>query len=294
MSLALKIRYRVPYICYAHGEDITTALDSREHAWLVRRVLRNARLLIANSHNTAKILREQWELPGERVCVLHPGVDTGYFTPTPADVAMRRRLGWKERAVVLTVGRLQKRKGHDMLVRALVEIRKTVPSVLYAIAGAGEERQPLGALVAELKLEGHVQFLGEISDAELLGCYQQCDLFVLPNRQVGQDIEGFGMVLLEAQACGKPVVAGNSGGTAETMRIPQTGQVVSCDGPDELAGLVAGLLADRPRREGMGEAARAWVVERFDWEALARQAEQLFEGGPAGQPPARVPEAVCS
>src|SRR5205814_10004845 len=108
-------------------------------------------------------------------------------------------------------------------------------------------------------------FLGELDDATLLCCYQQCDLFVLPNRQVGRDIEGFGIVLLEAQACGKPVVAGASGGTAETMRIPETGRVVPCDHPDELAALVTELLADRARLARMGEAARRWTVERLDW-----------------------------
>src|SRR5207245_855592 len=131
-----------------------------------------------------------------------------------------------------------------------------------------------------MKREGlgeHIQFLGEVGDDELIRCYQQCDLFVLPNRQVGQDIEGFGMVLLEAQACGKPVIAGASGGTAETMRIPETGRVVACDGPDDLAAAVIELLSDRARLDRMGAAGRQWVAEHFDWGALSRQALELFE-----------------
>src|SRR5262249_1406750 len=130
-------------------------------------------------------------------------------------------------------------------------------------------------------LSGHVQFLGEIADADLLHCYQQCDLFVLPNRQVGKDVEGFGMVLLEAQACGKPVVAGASGATAATMRIPETGQVVHGAGPDGLAALVAELVGDPARLARMGAAARPWVVGRFDWAALSRRAERVFREGPA-------------
>src|SRR5207249_10952656 len=127
-------------------------------------------------------------------------------------------------------------------------------------------------------LTEHVQFLGEVNDAQLLGCYRQCDLFVLANRQEGKDIEGFGMVLLEAQACGKPVVAGASGGTAETMRIPQTGRVVNCDDVDALAAVVTELLADFELRERMGRAARPWVVENFDWAALTQQAKRVFSG----------------
>src|SRR5207244_9944163 len=129
--------------------------------------------------------------------------------------------------------------------------------VLYAIIGEGEERLALDSLVRELRLENNVKFHGELQEATLRTCYQQCDLFALPNRRVGEDFEGFGMVLLEAQACGKPVLAGASGGTAETMRIPETGRVVCCDGPNELAALVIELLANPERRGQMGKAARA-------------------------------------
>jgi phosphatidylinositol alpha-1,6-mannosyltransferase len=282
MALALKWTRRIPYLCYVHGEDVSTATCSREHSFLVRHVLRGAEFLIANSRNTERLLLDEWHVPPERIAVLHPGVDTGYFRPAERDRAVRTRLGWNDRPVLLTVGRLQKRKGHDVLIRALVAIRRQVPGVLYAIAGDGEEAATLRGLVEEHGLGDHVQFLGEISDAALLHCYQQCDLFVLPNRQVGKDVEGFGMVLLEAQACGRPVLAGASGGTAETLRIPETGEVVPCDGPEELAALAATLLADSPRMARMGAAARQWIVERFDWASLSRQVEQLFRLGPAG------------
>src|SRR5207245_6551649 len=94
MALALKWCCRVPYLCYVHGEDVTTAADSREHAWLVRRVLANAAFLIANSHNTERILRDEWGVPADDIRVLHPGVDTCYFTPGGRDPALRARLGW--------------------------------------------------------------------------------------------------------------------------------------------------------------------------------------------------------
>jgi phosphatidylinositol alpha-1,6-mannosyltransferase len=178
--------------------------------------------------------------------------------------------------VVLTVGRLQKRKGHDMMILALREVRLSFPDVLYAIVGDGKERASLEGLVDAEGLRGHVQFLGELDDAGLLACYQQCDLFVLPNRQVGQDIEGFGMVLVEAQACGRPVIAGTSGGTAETMQMPETGRVIPCETPGLLARTVTELFWDTTCRRQMGEAAREWVVSRFDWKALTRQARELF------------------
>lgn len=287
MGLALKWWTGTPYICYAHGEDVNVSgkaaegqrggiQESRQLRWLTGRVLRQAAFVIANCHNTGRILREDWGLPAEQVRVLYPGVDTNHFTPTGRNPKIRARLGWGDRPVVLTASRLQQRKGQDMLIRALLEVRRTIPAVLYAIVGDGEQRPALEKMVEELGLGGHVRFLGEVDDAELTRCYQQCDLFVLPNRQVGTDIEGFGMVLLEAQACGKPVIAGRSGGTSETMRVGETGLVVPCEGPDELAKAVAELLADAPRRARMGAAARRRVVEHFDWTVLSERAAEWF------------------
>lgn len=277
MALLLK-RFAGPsYICYAHGEELGTASTSRELTWLTRRVLAGCEFVVANSQNTRRILLEEWGFPGERVHVLHPGVDTQRFCPAARDDRMRERLGWGARTVILTVGRLQKRKGHDMLIRALAKVRETVPDILYAIVGDGEEREILEHLAEQEGMSDHVLFLGEVDENSLVSCYQQCDVFVLPNRAIGRDIEGFGMVLLEAQACGKPVIAGASGGTAETMSIPHSGFVVPCDVPDALAENLSELLADRDRIERMGEAARKWVSENFDWTALSRQAAQLLE-----------------
>jgi phosphatidylinositol alpha-1,6-mannosyltransferase len=294
MALALKWWTGIPYVCYVHGEDVNAASESRELSWLVRRVFAGADFAIPNSRNTERLLREEWGLPAERVRLLHPGVDTRRFTPADRNPAVRTALDWGDRPVVLTVGRLQKRKGQDQMILALRAVRASVPDVLYAIVGEGEERASLEALVAREGLERHVQFLGEPDDEKLVQCYQQCDLFALPNRQVGRDIEGFGMVLLEAQACGKPVVAGDSGGTAETMRIPETGRIVCCDRPDELAALVAELLADPDRRARMGEEGRRWVTDQFDWEVLSRQAACLFGLEPPPQREMLAPALVRS
>jgi phosphatidylinositol alpha-1,6-mannosyltransferase len=131
-------------------------------------------------------------------------------------------------------------------------------------------------LIQAEDVAGHVQLLGEADDQRLISAYQQCDLSILPNRQVGHDIEGFGMVLIEAQACGKPVIAGASGGTSEAVNAPQTGLVVPCETPESIAAAVASLLRDEPLRQAMGQAARQWVTARFDWPALADQAQQIF------------------
>jgi phosphatidylinositol alpha-1,6-mannosyltransferase len=263
----------IPYSLFVHGEEMRIMAGSRELSWMARRVLGSATRLIANSHNTAGILCNEWNVPQERIVVLHPGVDTQRFKPAPKNATVRERLGWSERPVVLTVGRLQKRKGHDMLIRALPAIRERIPDILYSIVGDGEERASLERLTDELGVRPCVQFRGEPSDDQLVECYQQCDLFVLPNREVNGDIEGFGMVLIEAQACGKPVIAGASGGTKETMLVKTTGKVVRCDEPHELVATTAQLLEQPCLIRQMGIEARRWAVDSFDWTSLCRRAE---------------------
>jgi phosphatidyl-myo-inositol dimannoside synthase len=266
----------VPYWCYAHGEELGLARTSRELGWLAAVVLRRAARVVANSCHTRSLLVNDWALAPEKIVVLTPGVDTECFVPAAPDPAVRAALGWTGRTVILTVGALQPRKGQDMLIRALPEIRRRCSNVLYAVAGEGWERKALGRLVTELDLDDAVSFLGVPREDELVRLYQQCDLFALPNRQVGWDFEGFGIVLLEAQACGKPVVTGQSGGTSETVRPGETGEVVACDDPAPLAVACLTLLEDPARRAEMGARGRAWVVERFDWHVLARQASELF------------------
>jgi phosphatidylinositol alpha-1,6-mannosyltransferase len=293
MALALKLWYGLPYLCYCHGEEVNCASTSRELSWLIRRVLAGAERLIVNSQNTLRLLREEWDVAPQRLTLLHPGVDTAWFVPAPRDPKVRAELGWGDRPVVLTVGRLQKRKGQDQMIRAFPQILRTIPAALYVIVGDGEERAALQQLVHQQHLNSRVRFQGEVDDEGLRRCYQQCDLFVLPNRQVGKDIEGFGMVLLEAQACGRPVLAGASGGTSETMDAPHTGQVVSCDSPEPLAGAVAQLLADPDRRAGMAVRARQWVMEHFDWDQLSKQAARLFAKELRAKPtPAQVEASI--
>jgi len=277
LAWLLRLRLGLPYVLFVHGEEMSVAASSRELSWLTRRVLAGAQRIVVNSRNTEKILTEKWNVAAERIAVIHPGVDTQRFCPAPRDRATRERLGWGERPVIITVGRLQKRKGHEMLIRALPKIRERVQDVLYSIVGDGQERKEIERQVTALGLTEHVQLRGEPVDQELIECYQQCDLFVLPNRTVDGDFEGFGLVLVEAQACGKPVIAGDSGGTRETMDLGKTGVIINCDGPEQLADSITEQLLDRRRREQMGTAARDWAVEQFDWPQLAEQLSAIVD-----------------
>ena len=267
---------RVPLLVYVHGEELTLSALSRELRLLTRYVLGAASAIVANSQHTRKLLLELWKVPQHKIQVIHPGVDVSAFVPAAPDARVRARLGWTNRRIILTVGALQKRKGQDMMIRALSSVRDRCPDVLYSMIGEGWEREYLERLVSECGVGDSVQFRSIDSDRELIECYQQCDLFVLPNRQIGWDFEGFGIVLLEAQACGKPVVAGASGGTAETLLPHITGEIVPCNGPMELGRIVADMLSQPSRLATMGERAREWAAQNFDWAPLAEQARRVF------------------
>ena len=139
--------YKIPYLCYIHGEDVTNAARSRELKWLVTRALRGSTQLICNSLNSQKILIEEWQCPESQTVVLNPGVDTKGFVAAEMNNAIRTELGWSDRPVILTVSRLEARKGHDVMIKAMAKIVTQHPNALYAIVGGGDRQSFLQQLI---------------------------------------------------------------------------------------------------------------------------------------------------
>jgi phosphatidylinositol alpha-1,6-mannosyltransferase len=272
----LSLFTKVQFVCFIHGEDIETAATSREQSLMVKQVCGKADMLICNSLNSQNIARRLNYDVGNTV-VLHPGADCERFIPVPSNLEFKKEMGWTEHSVILTVGRLQARKGHDKMIEAMPTILAAHPKTLYCIIGDGDQKPRLLKLVSELKLDKNVLFLNEISDEQMIMCYQQCDIFILPNRTIDNDIEGFGMVLVEAQACGKAVIAGDSGGTAETMLAEQTGFIIDCTNPDLIAAKINQLLSDKVLIKSMGEKGLEFVNELFDWKPHVVKAKKLFK-----------------
>ncbi len=267
---------RLPRVCYVHGEDISVAATSRELRLATSYALGGKATIVANSEFTRVMLTEDWNINPKRIEVIHPGVDTTFFHPAPKCTSTRTKLAWGHKTVVLTVGRLQRRKGHDNFIRALPKIKQKIPNILYAIVGSGPMKPELECLAAEHGVADAVRFQGEITDADMLKCYQQCDLFSLPNRADGADVEGFGMVSLEAQSCGKPALVGDSGGTPETIAEAKTGYAIDCTDIDLIAEKAIRLLTEPNTLSRFGETARKRTAEQFDWSAILHRSEQLF------------------
>ena len=184
-------------------------------------------------------------------------------------------MDWDGKRVLLTVGRLQRRKGQDHLLAAMPELLKTYPDLFYAIVGRGECEAELRSFIDSSGLSSSAAVYTDLNDEALIKSYQQCDIFILPNRTIESDIEGFGMVLVEAQACGRPVIAGNSGGTAETMIIGKTGEIIDCSSPQSIVKGMLPILQDSSF-EHFGKSAVEHVKTSFDWDAHVKKAKALF------------------
>jgi len=210
-----------------------------------------------------------------------PGVDTDRFRPDPARRAeLRARYGLGERPTVLCLSRLVPRKGQDMLIKALPSIRQRVGGAALVIAGGGPYMTALNELADRLGVRDHVTFTGGVPAADLPAYHAMADVFAMPcrTRGAGLDVEGLGIVFLEASATGVPVIAGSSGGAPETVQHNKTGMVVDGRSVDQIADAVSGLLADPDRAAKMGAAGRDWVTAHWRWDDLAGRLADLIRG----------------
>ncbi|WP_436522167.1 glycosyltransferase family 4 protein [Actinoplanes sp. HUAS TT8] len=212
---------------------------------------------------------------------LAPGVDVDTFHPGVDGSAVRARHGLSDRPVVVCVSRLVPRKGQDMLIRALPEIRRRVPGAALLLVSGGPYRKTLAQLARDHDVEKDVVFTGSVPWAELPEHYAAGDVYAMPcrTRAAGLDVEGLGIVYLEASATGLPVVGGDSGGAPDAVREGETGYVVGgTDGP-AIADRIAGLLSDPDQAGAMGKAGRAWVEREWRWEKQAARLAALLEPG---------------
>jgi phosphatidylinositol alpha-1,6-mannosyltransferase len=212
---------------------------------------------------------------------LPSGIDGEVFRPDPAARSeLRRRYGLGDAPVVACVSRLVARKGQDALVRAMPRIRERVPGARLLLIGDGPYGDRLRRLAAEAGVAEHVVLTGPVPAAELPAHHAVGDAFALPcrTRGGGLDVEGLGIVLLEAAATGLPVVAGDSGGAPETVQDGRTGHVVDGRDVDALADAVAGLLADPDRALAMGAAGREWMLREWSWPGRVARLRALLTG----------------
>ncbi len=260
-----------PFLAAAHGFEYWLSIAPGTHALVRRATAEAARVPVMCSVFIARVVRGA--VPDRvPVSVMYPGADLDVFRPDLPFGDVLQRHGLDGRRVIVCVSRLVARKGQDALIRSMPAVRGRVPDAALLIVGDGPERERHERLAARAPGDSIV-FAGQVSEGDLPRYYRAGDVFAMPcrTRLGGLEVEGWGNVFIEAAACARPVVVGDSGGARESLEPSETGLLVDGSDDDAVADAVASLLEDPARAEALGLAGRARVERSFTWERAAEQ-----------------------
>jgi len=257
-------RRRVPVLHYVHGEEVAMRNSSKLLSSKVMHALQEAEGVIAVSSFTLKLLLELGVRP-ERLHLVRNGVDAERFTPGQKDTNLLRKHGLEGKRLLVSVSRFEPKKGQDTLIRAMGEILHQLPDTRLLLVGDGAYREALIAIASQCGVSSSVVFSGEVTPAELPAYYRLADVFALPNRALEDgNTEGFGLIFLEAGACGKAVLGGIDGGVCDAILPGETGIQVDGRVVADVAGAAIHLLRNAELAHQMGLAGRAFA-ERSTW-----------------------------
>ena len=264
---------RRPLVVFAHGEEITTWREPLKSLFL-KFVFRRSDCVIANSHFTRQLLLGLG-VSNTKVKLIYPGVDTTLFKAGLRSNLLREQLGLKRDSfLVLSVGRLTRRKGFDFAIKALSSMSDV--NIHYAIIGRGDDLSYLKKIATEYGVVDQVHFMENVTNSELPLWYNAANLFVMPNREVNNDIEGFGIVLLEAAACGLPAIAGRSGGTESAIIEGETGLIIDANSVDNIVQAILSIKRNRALGMRMGLEGRRRCEKEFSWDIISEKYRLLF------------------
>jgi phosphatidyl-myo-inositol dimannoside synthase len=277
MGPTLHKRTGVPYVAFTHGLEVSAVRVPGLGRLMLRRIGGDAAAVTYVSHWCESLLRPAFgHTP--RAVLLPPGVDSGEFHAGVDGGPIRRRHGLDGYPVVVCVSRMVARKGQDRLIEALPALRARVPGTQLLVVGDGPDRPRLEQLARTTGVADHVTFTGQVADGELAAHFAAGDVAALPcrERRGGLEVEAFGIVVIQAQAVGVPVVAGDIGGVPDAVGGPDTGVLVDADDVDAVTGAVGDLLADPGRRRAMGSAGAERVSAGFTWDRRVDQLRTLL------------------
>ena len=263
----------IPCALVFHGEDIP--IMRQKSNMLVKYMFRQPAFVLCNSKFTQDRLLG-FVNKKMRTILAYPGVEDRFFDI--GDSSLRSsalgNIDISKKDVIYTVGRLDKRKGHDIVIKALPGIVSECPNVIYLIGGSGGEKDELEDMVERYGLQRFVRFVGLVPEDQIVAFHQAGDIFVMPNRTLEDgDTEGFGIVFLEASACGKPVIAGRAGGAVEAISEDITGYLINPHNVKELVDRVINLLTHKDQSAQMGKKGRDRAWKEFRWANLAGNLE---------------------
>ena len=235
-------------------------------------------LTYLGNYTKSEISRALSQSAQDAMVKIAPGIDTNHFAPQSSSAALRDELGLTHKKVIVSVGRLVHRKGQDTLIEALPEILTHIPDAHLLFIGEGPYKDYLVKRAAELQLSHAVTFIGRIQYADLPRYICVGDIFAMPSRSrlAGLEVEGLGIVYLEASACGLAVIGGKSGGAPDAVLEAETGFSVDGTSPHEVADAAITLLQDPVLASGMGSRGRQWIIDEWQWDVWSNRFSALL------------------
>jgi phosphatidylinositol alpha-1,6-mannosyltransferase len=278
LALWCKKRNNIPYIFYAHGMDILLPQKFMRKKTILKKIIKEAKAIVANSYFTKDELIKLGATP-EKVKVIYPCPNLDAEQPSELKLEqIKEKYNLNGKKVLLTIGRLVERKGHDMVIKSLPSIIKVVPNLVYLIVGSGPYKEKLEKLVNQYSLRDYVIFTGAARQDDLAGLFQTADVFIMPARRLSNgDVEGFGIVYLEANLFGTPVIGGRSGGVPEAIIDGKTGILVKPESLEEISQAAIKLLTNQPYAERLGMQGMQRVIEEFDWKVQTEKIKELLK-----------------
>jgi phosphatidylinositol alpha-1,6-mannosyltransferase len=272
----LSFVYKFKYCVFLHGYDLSLGWSQTRKRWLIKAILDKAdKIVCANTYTASQAKQIISTADLSKVAVVNPGIEGETMAYNEAEIeALKNRYNLGQKTVLLTVGRLVRRKGVDMALQGLKLALKEAPELAFVVIGQGEEEANLRAIIADLGLEANALILTNIDDETKMKWYKLADIFIMTARAIGNDIEGFGIVYLEAGLAGKPVIAGASGGVSDAVADNINGLLVDPTNPEQIAQAIV-MLAKYPNvRHRLGDEGRRRALENFNW---AKQAEKIYK-----------------
>jgi len=260
-------------VALTHGHEVWWA-KLFPFSWAIHRVGASVDVVTYLGEFTRKAISKALTPEATKSMVrIAPGIDIEHFSPYGDAMKLRAELGLTSKRVIVSVGRLVHRKGQDRLIQAMPQILRSIPNAHLLLVGRGPYREKLENFAREAGVSQNVTFIGRIAYQQLPEYFRVGDIFAMPSRSRfrGLEVEGLGIVYLEASACGLPVIAGNSGGAPDAVLEGETGLVVDGTDVDAIAHAAIDLLGDPQKSESMGLAGRNWITKFWSWELWSQE-----------------------
>ncbi|MFH1583394.1 MAG: glycosyltransferase family 4 protein [Candidatus Falkowbacteria bacterium] len=264
---------KIKYSVILHGLDLSSAIKKTRKKWLAEKILKNAEKIICINSYVADLTKQFFPASANKIAIVNPGVENRITHNAQLATQIRNKYQLNDKIVLLSVGRLVKRKGFDKVIEALPETLRQASNLVYVILGNGAEFKNYELSIANYELKNKALIINNASDPERNSWYNLCDIFIMTSRNIDGDFEGFGIVYLEANLAGKPVIAGKAGGVEDAVINGLNSLLVDPEDTNQITSAIIKLAQNPELRKKLGEQGRERAIKEFNW---PKQANKIY------------------